>query len=213
MKKARLTVVLLCSTVVIFYWLYRDKSLAFFYQKACNMNYGAGCYELGRLYSNGKGVKQDDGVARAYWKIACDKDYAEGCVVFGVLYEQNGDDQKAKTYYEKACIDLNDGSGCVSLGDLYNFQGVIPADPKKQSEDLCNGRCVRKDYQKAKTYYEKSCNDLNNLYGCSHLAYLYEEGKGVKQDYQKAKEYYGKACDLGLQQDCYLYRKLNEKGY
>jgi hypothetical protein len=31
-----------------------------FYQKACGLNYGGGCFNLGLMYSNGEGVKQDD---------------------------------------------------------------------------------------------------------------------------------------------------------
>jgi TPR repeat protein len=35
------------------------KSLKF-YQKACDLNDGSGCSQLGFMYEKGKGVKQDD---------------------------------------------------------------------------------------------------------------------------------------------------------
>lgn len=37
----------------------------------------------------------------------------------------------------------------------------------------------------------------------------YEEGVGLRQDARKAKEYYGKACDLGYQDGCDEYKRLN----
>ena len=75
------------------------------------------------------------------------------------------------------------------------------------------GRGVKRDYQQAKTYYEKACN-LDEGIGCYNLGWLYEQGLGVKQNkkvskeyYVKqnkkvAKEYYGKACGLGSHDGC-----------
>ena len=37
--------------------------------------------------------------------------------------------------------------------------------------------------------------------------------KSLKKHIQKAKEFYGIACDLGEQDGCDEYKKLNEKGY
>ena len=59
---------------------------------------------------------------------------------------------------------------------------------------------------------EKSCS-LNDGMGCGRLGRLYVKGLGVKQNKKISKEYYGKACDLGLQEGCDEYRKLNEQGY
>jgi TPR repeat protein len=42
---------------------------------------------------------------------------------------------------------------------------------------------------------------------------LYYHGRGVRQNKKVSKEYFDKACDLGDQDSCYIYRKLNEKGY
>ena len=54
---------------------------------------------------------------------------------------------------------------------------------------------------------------LNDGWGCIMLGFLYDYELGVKQNKKASKEYYGKACDLGDQNGCYNYRKLNEQGY
>ena len=48
--------------------------------------------------------------------------------------------------------------------------------------------------------------------GCLWLGAMYHGSKGVPQNLSKAKELCGKACDLGLQEGCNEYKKLNEKG-
>ncbi|MBQ9589796.1 MAG: sel1 repeat family protein [Butyrivibrio sp.] len=69
-----------------------------------------------------------------------------------------------------------------------------------------------KDYQKARSYYEKACN-LHVRDGCYNLGVIYYNGQGVRQNFQMAKEYLGQACDLGQQDGCDAYKMLNEKGY
>ena len=64
----------------------------------------------------------------------------------------------------------------------------------------------------AASYFEKGCN-LNEGIACYNLGILYEAGIGVRQNKSKAKEFFGKLCDLGDQQGCDNYRKLNEQGY
>jgi TPR repeat protein len=43
-----------------------------FYQKACGLNVGEGCSNLGFSYDKGKGVKQDDFKAVEFYQKACD---------------------------------------------------------------------------------------------------------------------------------------------
>lgn len=58
---------------------------------------------------------------------------------------------------------------------------------------------------------DKSCQ-LNDGDGCYFLGLSYLEGTGIRQSTQKAKEYFGKACDLGCDNGCNEYAKLNKKG-
>jgi len=55
-------------------------------EKSCPLNDAASCFNLGILYANGEGVKQDYKQAKVYYKKACDLDNSEGCKNIGVLY-------------------------------------------------------------------------------------------------------------------------------
>ena len=74
-----------------------------------------GCYNLGLLYGNGQGVRQNYQKAAELWQKACDSGKAEGCYNLGVCYEDGqGVKQNfstAKQYYGKAC-DLGLQLGC-----------------------------------------------------------------------------------------------------
>ena len=50
-----------------------------YYLKACNMDYGQGCFNLGALYYNSEGVSNDAGKAKSYLRKSCDLGYKEGC--------------------------------------------------------------------------------------------------------------------------------------
>ena len=80
---------------------------------------------------------------------------------------------------------------------------------------LVEGKGLRQDLDKARVFFEKSCN-LNCAQGCFNLAISYLELYRLESDTRNAKiakEYFGKACDLGYQKGCDSYRKLNEHGY
>ncbi|MGX2984447.1 tetratricopeptide repeat protein [Helicobacter sp. 23-1048] len=84
------------------------------------------CYNLGVMYYNGKGVRQDYHKARELYKKACDMKDAEACNNLGVLYGKGQGVRQnlsiAKQYYGKAC-DLGQQVGCDNY-KLLNNQGV-----------------------------------------------------------------------------------------
>ncbi|MGX3044675.1 tetratricopeptide repeat protein [Helicobacter sp. T3_23-1056] len=84
------------------------------------------CYNLGVMYIDGKGVRQDYHKARELWKKACDMKNAMACHNLGVLYARGkGVKQNrsiAKQYYGKAC-DLGEQTGCDNYKQ-YNEAGV-----------------------------------------------------------------------------------------
>ena len=63
------------------------KALKFF-QKACGLNDGGGCFNLGLMYEKGKGVKQDDFKAFKIFQKACDLNDGSGCSQLGFMYEK-----------------------------------------------------------------------------------------------------------------------------
>ncbi len=56
------------------------------FQKACDNNYSPGCINLGVIYSNGYGVKQDKAMAAKLYTKACELDATKGCYLLGNFY-------------------------------------------------------------------------------------------------------------------------------
>jgi len=95
------------------------------YTKACDGGIMEGCYNLGVLYSNGDGVRQDKQKAVKLYSKACDSGIMEGCFNLGILYYYgkgiHQDKQKAKQLFRKAC-DGGLQSGCKGYR-ILNEQG------------------------------------------------------------------------------------------
>ena len=90
-------------------------------QKACAGGDAWGCFNLGYLYENGRGVKLDYFKASRYYQKACAGGLALGCNNLGVLY-YNGqgvrkNTETAKQFFGKAC-DLHCQLGCTNYARL-----------------------------------------------------------------------------------------------
>ncbi|GAA7738518.1 hypothetical protein TH0010_03540 [Helicobacter pylori] len=77
------------------------------FEKACDLNNGGGCSNLGVLYQNGQGVEKDLIKAAYLYSKACELKEGDGCGALGGLY-YNGDgvkqdSKKAVALFEKAC--------------------------------------------------------------------------------------------------------------
>nr|WP_314240039.1 tetratricopeptide repeat protein [uncultured Campylobacter sp.] len=89
------------------------------------MEYASACSNLGFLYQNGKGVRQNYKKAKELYTRACDAGDANGCHNLGVFYV-NGkgvkqDKRVAKEYFCKTC-DMGEQSGCDKY-KILNEQG------------------------------------------------------------------------------------------
>ncbi|MGX2973403.1 tetratricopeptide repeat protein, partial [Helicobacter sp. T3_23-1059] len=93
--------------------------------KVSNMQ-ASSCYNLGLMYFNGKGVRQDYHKASELWKKACDMKSGLGCNNLGFLYSKGQGVRQnhsiAKQYFGKAC-DLGKQMGCDNYKE-YNEVGV-----------------------------------------------------------------------------------------
>jgi tetratricopeptide (TPR) repeat protein len=82
---------------------YKDAKL--FYTKACDLNYGLGCSNIGWMYEEGKMMKQDYQKAKKLYKKGCDLNNGYSCCnLGGIYYDGNGVDinkSKAKELYKK----------------------------------------------------------------------------------------------------------------
>ena len=69
------------------------------WQKACDDNVARACHNLGVLYEDAQGVKQDYRKAAELYKRSCDGGFVGSCLNLGVLYIK---DQGVEQDYNKA---------------------------------------------------------------------------------------------------------------
>lgn len=131
----------------------KDYPQAFkFFTKACDGGFIEACNDLGQLYEEGKGVKQNGAKALKLYAKACESGIGSGCANVGKMYDLGlvgvvKDYTKARSYYAKAC-ELNHSGACSNLGVLHNL-----------------GKGGKQDSTKALYLYKKAC-DLDFGLGC-----------------------------------------------
>lgn len=207
------------------------------FKKACEAGNAAGCFGLGTMYANGKGVDLSIAKAKKYYELGCGAGDMNSCTNLAMLY---ADDQKASKrdkemavqFYMTACQG-GDAIACNNLGFMY-----------------ANGDGVTKNYFTSLQYYKLSCSygsnlgcynlglatNTNNMSGknkdqlsqadinytacnagdikaCSNLGFMYANGKGnAPQSYVYAAKYFKKACEAGDVISCSNMGVLYQKG-
>lgn len=153
-----------------------------FYNKACSLDGSRACSNVGFMYLNAQGVKQDMKKAAEYARKACLGGSEEGCLTIANRYYKGEgvlqDYDTALSYFKMAC-EGGVSTACYTLGNMYD-----------------DGKGTMHNADKSISYYEKSCDDKGDeARGCAILASLYEEGNGgFLKDTQKAKVFYTQAC-------------------
>jgi hypothetical protein len=127
------------------------------WQQACDAGEPKGCFGVGVMFEEGKGVAKSVKRAVDLYKSACDQSYATGCYNLGLMYG-NGrgvskDLKRAADLYRRAC-DEGNAAACNNLGIQY-----------------ANGQGVPHDDQKAADLYKRSCN-AGDAAGCKNQARL-----------------------------------------
>ena len=128
------------------------------FEKACSLGSGKGCFEQGRLYTEGKGFRRSNLNARIFFRQGCYLGYPYSCSSLGFLYEQGEyraepaipNYGKAWYFYKNAC-DLENGGACALLGSLYE-----------------KGSGVEQNTTEAQRLYQKACG-LGVPYGCERV--------------------------------------------
>jgi uncharacterized protein len=137
-------------------------------------------FNLGFLYAQGSGVRQDTDEAVRWWRKAADQGYAPAQLNLGTLYEdgENGVDQnleEAAKWYRKAA-DQGDTQAATSLGNMYATGRGVAKNPKEAAKWFT--AALRKGYSPA----------------FASIAGLYERGEGVPKDAIKAHMYFNVAA-------------------
>ena len=107
--------------------------------------YASAQFNLGLMYSKGRGVKQDDFEAVKWYRQAAEQGYAQAQYNLGVMY-YNGrgvkqDDFEAVKWYRKAA-EQGDADAQANLGSAYGA-----------------GRGVRQDYAEAVKWVKKAAEN------------------------------------------------------
>ena len=80
-------------------------------------------------------------------------------------------------------------------GDLYSNEFYKSDALAQLGRYFCEGLSVKKDYVKAKIYWEKGLDNNSSEAAC-YLGILYRDGLGVTVDKEKAKEFFMKSIEL-----------------
>lgn len=153
-----------------------------YYRKAAEQGNIGAQVNLGVLYKNGKGVKQDNIEAERWFRKAAEQGDANAQFNMGILYAYGygvkQDYEEAAQWYRKAA-EQGHVSAQNNLGNLYN-----------------NGLGVAKSEIEAVKWYRKAAEQGYSV-GQFNLALSYDRGEGVKQDYTEAAQWYRKAAEQG----------------
>jgi hypothetical protein len=140
-------------------------------------------YNVGLIYANGKGVKQDLSEAQKWYEKSAKQGNSAAQYNLGQLYQSAAESdphayEKARYWYEKA---VEGGQQ-----EAYNNLGALYAD----------GLGVEKNPQKALELFEKAASSGNSA-AQVNAAVLYAWGEGVRHDKMKAYENLKKALKSG----------------
>ena len=140
---------------------------------------------LGTMYANGWGVRQDKSEAVRWYRKAAQQGYDVAQFNLGcAYYNGNGvrqDYSEAIKWYHNAA-DQGFARAQNNLGIMY-YQG----------------KGVKQDYQEAIKWFRKAA-EQGLAWGQNNLGEMYYDGEGVKRDYQEAIKWFRKAAEQGLAQ-------------
>lgn len=171
----------------------------YFYQQACELGNGEGCYKLGEIYNNrGKYYKTE--------RKAKDVKAKQQAFVF---YKQ------AVQFYQKGC-DLKNAASCYELIEIYN-----PREYQDEYAEIVDKNGTKADeywnlsveYKEENQAHIKGCAE-NNATACSDLARAYVYGGkwgSVSGQKSKTAEFYEKACSLKDSWSCRELGKFYEQ--
>ncbi len=157
------------------------------FDKACGLEHGGGCSDLGIALLSSEAGAPDPKRAAASFERACKLGEANGCFNLANLYYDgvgvDADKAQAITLYEQAC-NAGKAAGCINLGAAYD-----------------DGEGVPEDKTKAFSLFKRACEGDEPI-GCSNLAFMFAKGSGTAVDQAQAARFYERGCTLGNAQAC-----------
>lgn len=170
------------------------------YQRAAGNGEIEAMVDLGEMYFQGDGVKEDNEIANYWFEKAATSYNGNWCAFahLGMAYHRGWgkeiDYDKAKDYYEKALEAGEDDVLCL-LGQIYYDD---------------------EQYEKAMEYFMRAAVDGNEFQANAedYIADMYRLSQGVEQDFAEAFSWYEKGAEHGNQDSmCSLaVRYMNGEG-
>lgn len=186
-----------------------------YYKQASNLGNISSMYQLAQMHENGEGGPVNLVKARSFYQSAAEfGNISAMCDFARMLNHGEGgpvDAIKARDYYQRAAecghrdaissyaMMLDEGrGGSVDVDGAINFyilaadQGDTHAMYKLGSMFEFGGDSIAPNIETALSFYKRA-DDAGYLVATSHLAKIYEEGKGVPPDAATARKYYERA--------------------
>lgn len=150
------------------------------YEQAAELGSLDALNDLGYMYKNGLGVKEDDTAAYRYFFKAASKGYALAMANLGIMYRYGygvKENPGMALKWLRKSAEAGEPSGMYLLGEMY----------------YC-GEGVDRDYKEAMNCFQIAAEngDASAMY---MLGYMYQNGEGVTKDYRKAYDWYVKAAE------------------
>ena len=143
-------------------------------------------YDLGEMYSQGRGVPQDYAEAARWYRMAAEKGNPEAQDRIGFMY-YNGrgvsQDYSEAARWTRKAADQGNAQAQLHLGDLYH-----------------HGEGTRQDNAEAARWYRKSA-EQGQLIAQFDLGVMYNTGQGVTQDYVEAHMWFNLAASKSNGED------------
>lgn len=158
-----------------------------YYITACKSRNASACYNIGRLFQYGLGMKKSIKDALRYYEYSCDNNSPKACQALGHYYATNKTNQDLDTafsYFNTSCK-LGEASACGQVAWSYK-----------------KGIGTKQSWKNASIYYDNACNGGNDAIACAGYAGLFLKGNGVRYDKKEALRLFDKACKLGFTKMC-----------
>ncbi|MBF0460390.1 MAG: SEL1-like repeat protein [Magnetococcales bacterium] len=151
-------------------------------RKAAEQGVAGAQNNLGWMYTNGRGVPQDDKEAVNWYRKAAEQGVAEAQYNLGKSYAQGEgvpQDYKEAVKWFRMAAEQGNAEGQHGLGMNYG-----------------SGRGVPQDDKEAVKWYRKAA-EQNFPPAQTNLGKMYAQGEGVPQDYKEAVKWFRMAAEQG----------------
>lgn len=155
--------------------------------------------DIGVMYSNGEGVKEDFVQSQLWLQRAIAKGSASACRNLGFHYAEGLGVKKdlitAVEYYQRA-LDGGYSDAQEDIDAIYHSDDTTYKALNNIALLYYRGTEVNQDLQEAKRWFTKAANK-DSAIACYNLGIMYENGYGVTPNYARAVSYYWRALQGG----------------